>query len=80
MLLQGADVVGQSITTAWQQTKENIKQYLLPAECLNCQYQAVCPSCVAVSASGGGNGTVQKNLCRRTEAYAKELLRYAQMQ
>lgn len=79
MLLSGADVIGQDLVTAWQQTKENIKQYLLPVECLSCRYQSVCPSCVAISADEEGNGVLQEPMCRRTEVYAEELLRYAQL-
>lgn len=79
MLTQSADVVSTSLLDAWELTKKNIKQYMLPAECLGCQYQAVCPSCVAVSADAEGNkGVLNTDLCLRTKAYVDELQRYEQ--
>lgn len=60
---------------AWQTTVENSKGILLPAECTNCKYKKVCPSCAAVSWSvNQATDQVPKDLCRRTEAYVKAFL------
>jgi radical SAM protein with 4Fe4S-binding SPASM domain len=60
---------------AWLRTKENIKRYSLPQECLSCKYQAVCPSCVAVAVDHDNNaGILKKELCNRTKAYVHYFL------
>lgn len=64
MLGAGADVREQTFAQAWQQTRENIRQYLLPQACTCCRSRAACPVCVAVS-----SGDVPEDLCRSTRAY-----------
>jgi radical SAM protein with 4Fe4S-binding SPASM domain len=72
------DVTGQSFSQAWANTQENIRQYLLPQDCLGCNYKAICPSCVAVFADEDENaGVLLENMCRRTKAYAAKLQDYA---
>lgn len=79
MLTSAVDVTQQAFLPAWQQTREAIKGYLLPQACGTCRYQAVCPSCVAVSACDGPEGEqTPEQLCRRTKTYVSEFLRYAQ--
>lgn len=79
MLTQAVDVREQDFLSAWQQTRETIKGYLLPRDCGTCRYQAVCPSCVAVSACDATEGeAAPEQLCRRTKTYITEFLRYAE--
>jgi radical SAM protein with 4Fe4S-binding SPASM domain len=76
MLNDGVPVVELGFRDAWLRTKENIKRYLLPQECLNCKHQAVCPSCVAVAVDHENNvGFLKKELCNRTMSYVHNFLR-----
>lgn len=75
MLSDGVSVLDRGISKAWLATKENIKRYLLPQECLNCQYRAICPSCVAVATDQGGKvGVLKQQLCTQTKAYVADFL------
>ena len=74
MLNSYEDVTGQSFTQAWANTRSNIRHYLLPEACIGCNYQTICPSCVAVFADE--DGMLQEDMCRRTKAYATKLLEY----
>ena len=75
MLHSDVDVTEQSFSDAWRQTKNNIRSYLLPKECVGCQYKNICPSCVAVSAEDGvSSGILQEKMCIRTKTYASNLL------
>ena len=76
MIDDGVNVVEMGFPAAWNQVREIVKRYILPVECLKCEYQPICPSCVAVAVDGNGNpGTCNKDLCIRTKAYAQEMLR-----
>lgn len=64
-----------SFEHAWQTTIEHAKSILLPAECTNCKYKKVCPSCAAVAWSvNQATDRVPRELCRRTEAYVNTFL------
>ncbi len=74
MLNSFEDVTGQTFAEAWANTRSNIKQYLLPEACIGCNYQTICPTCVAVFAEGDGNNeTLREKMCRRTKSYAVKL-------
>lgn len=61
--------------SAWQKMGELARGILLPAECTNCRYKKVCPSCAAVSWSmNKAYDQVPEDLCKRTEAYVNKLL------
>ncbi len=74
MLNSYEDVTAGSFADAWNKTHGNITQYLLPEACIGCNYQAICPSCVAVFAEADGN---TEELCRRTKTYAAKIQEYA---
>jgi radical SAM protein with 4Fe4S-binding SPASM domain len=78
MLNSYEDVTEQSFSEAWSKTQKNIARYLLPEPCIGCNYQPICPSCVAVFANADGDdGMLQEKMCRRTKTYASKLLEYA---
>lgn len=63
-------------SSAWQQIVDQTRTILLPAECSNCKYKKICPSCAAVSQSlYGVTNKMPEEICRRTEAYVQEFLK-----
>ena len=75
MLSNGVSVLELGFPKAWLSTKEKIKRYLLPRECMDCQHRAICPSCVAVSTDQDGNvGVLKPQLCDQTKAYVADFL------
>ncbi|MBQ7415963.1 MAG: radical SAM protein [Oscillospiraceae bacterium] len=69
------NVRAKGFSPAWKDTCAAADTMLVCAECKVCKYQKICPSCAAVSMSltGESNG-LARELCRRTEAYAKAFL------
>lgn len=62
--------------SAWQQIIGKTKTIFLPAECNNCRYKKICPSCAAVSQSiNGVTNQIPEEMCRRTKTYVEEFLK-----
>lgn len=71
-----SNVREKNFLESWNETKEKTKMIRLPKECSNCNYQKLCPSCAAVSASvNERTDELADALCIRTKSYVEYFMK-----
>lgn len=55
-----------ALKEAWQQINEQAEAFLIPCECLDCQYREVCNLCPAIHALNAPAGHADRRICERT--------------
>lgn len=67
-----ANVLREGFQAAWDEIVNAMKAMKLPAECTNCRYKKICPSCAAVfSCVSHAANVLSPEICARTKAYAE---------
>lgn len=61
-----------SFSDAWHLVHEEVMNYPLPIECMDCEYQSVCFNCVAYRTNGMEKGHCNPHICERTKLLVKE--------
>lgn len=73
-MLEDIQFDGLSIPFAvgWKLINEAVKVYPIPRECVGCEFEAVCPSCVIQHGYGAEPGHANPAICRRAYRMAAE--------
>lgn len=63
----------EGFTAAWKSIHDAAIKYPNPQECAKCQYQTICPQCVAAHRKGALPGHANPSICALTKALIAEI-------
>lgn len=68
----GFDGLTTSFSKGWKMLNDTVQSYPYPRECVGCEFEGICPSCVVQHETGAELGHANKAICYRAKRMVEE--------